>query len=69
MKKTKILFLVILAACFSCIDKEQCQKDYLEADEWLSEKSKFAGNNQQALNAIYSEYLEKYSKIDARCEN
>jgi hypothetical protein len=69
VKKTKILFLLILAACFSCIDKEQCQKDYLEADDWMIERTKMAGDNQEAKDAIYKEYLKKYAEIRAKCEN
>lgn len=69
MKKIKIFIYLILLSCMSCIDKEQCQKDYLEADEWMIERTKLAGDNKQAIDAIYQEYLKKYSEINGRCDN
>lgn len=72
MAKILRLYLVtfsLIITSNSCIDKEQCVKDYLEADEWMEEKTYLAGDNQAAKDAIYQEYLRRYKEIDARCKN
>lgn len=68
--KRSVLSIVIFGLLFSssCIDKEQCVKDYLAADKWFVERSNLAGDNPEALKAIQDEYQRKYREIDAKCK-
>lgn len=70
MLKSMVVFLVFaFLFLVSCIDKEQCVKDYAEADEWMIQRTQMAGDNQEAIKQVYEAYLKKYKEIDARCKN
>lgn len=65
---SSFIILVVLVTFSSCVDNEECTQDYLKADRWYIEQSKLAGDNQDAKDRIYEEYLKRYKEIDSRCK-
>lgn len=47
--------------------KKQCIAAYREADSWYIRRTHLAGDNQEAIDAIYKEYRRKLSDLDSKC--
>lgn len=62
------IIMLVLVTFISCVDSEECTQDYLNADKWYVEQSKLAGDNQDAKDRVYEEYLKRYKEIDSRCK-
>jgi hypothetical protein len=64
------IFLLIFFPLISCVEmtKKECIDGYLKADDWLIERTRLAGNNKEAKDAIYQEYLNKYKELDLKCK-
>jgi hypothetical protein len=65
---SSFIIMVVLVTFSSCVDNEECSQDYLNADTWLAQENKLAGNNSDSIDAIYEEYLKRYKEIDSRCK-
>jgi hypothetical protein len=70
MKKLTFSLLFLLITTFSCVEmsKDDCIEGYAAADKWFFEQTKGAGNNQNAKDRIYLQYLDKYKELDLKCK-
>lgn len=68
--KNALLYFVFVFS-FSCVEmtKKECVEGYEKADKWYLERTRLAGDNQEAKDAIYKEYLKKYAELDDKCKN